>query len=83
MESVLLEVVRSLLLGGTTYSAISAELKSRYPNVTRGLSERSIRRYVKDNGLKELVHQDVLEVVGESINEVLYNSFSGPPASVY
>ena len=71
MESVSLEVVRSLLLQGKTYREISLELQELYPHISRGLSPRSIRRYVKANSLLELANQDVLEAVDASVNEVV------------
>lgn len=44
-----MDVVRGLLAAGNSYKAISIELKELYPHISRGLSERTIRRYVKDN----------------------------------
>ena len=52
MESVSIDLVRSMLAAGNSYKAISSELKGLYPQISRGLSERAIRRYVKENGLQ-------------------------------
>ena len=70
MESVPVDVVKGLLTAGNTYSQISSYLKEQYPHISRGLSERSIRRYVKENNLREEVKGDALEAVKESVSEV-------------
>ena len=72
MESVCPEVVTSLLASGRSYKDISQELKALYPLIQRGLSERSVRRYVKDNNLRAQAEGYVLETVRESVNEVNY-----------
>ena len=70
MESVPTDLVKSLLAAGNTYSQISSYLKQQYPHISRGFSERSVRRYVKENDLKEAVKSDTLEAVRESVGEV-------------
>ena len=70
MESVSTDLLKSLLAAGYTYSEISSYLKQQYPNVSRGFSERSVRRYIKENDLKEAVKSDTLEAVRESVGEV-------------
>lgn len=70
MDSVCPEIVKGLLLVGNSYKAIAAELKILYPHISRGLSERSIRRYVRENDLREQVDQCVQKAVEESVNEV-------------
>ena len=70
MESVSPALVRGLLAAGNSYKAIAQELKVLYPQISRGFSERSIRRYVKENNLRGLADQDVQEVVQESVSEV-------------
>ena len=49
---------------------MSTYLKQQYPQISRGFSERSIRRFVKENGLKEEVKTDVAEAVKQSVSEV-------------
>ena len=66
MEDVPTVVVEEFLLAGKTYNEISCELKQLYHHITRGFSERSIRRYVKENNLKEAVKGDMYEAVKES-----------------
>ena len=56
-----------MLARGQTYKSISLELKALYPHIQRGLSERSVRRYVKENNLKA---QDVVAAVHQSVSEV-------------
>ena len=48
MERVSQDVVQSLLVMGKTYQEISVELKQVYPDIVRGLSACSVRRYVKE-----------------------------------
>ena len=69
MESVCPEIVTSLLASGRSYKDISQELKALYLLIQRGLSERSVRRYVKDN-LRAQAEGYVLETVREGVNEV-------------
>ena len=70
MECVSPDVVRSLLLLGKTYSEISTELQQLHPHICRGLSARSVRRYVKDNNLKETCEKDREDVIEEGVQEV-------------
>ena len=63
-------IVRSLLLRGKSYSEISDELQQLNPQITRGLSTRSVRRFVKSNDLRELYKQDMKCVIDESVREV-------------
>lgn len=70
METVSMDIVRSLLLTGKTYSEISMELQQMYPHIVRGLSTRSVRRYVKEKGLKEICDRDRKHTIEDSINEV-------------
>ena len=70
MDGVSVDVVRELLASGMTYSQISSELKQQFPHILRGLSERSVRRFVKENSLKEVVKRDVVDAVKKSVGEV-------------
>ena len=70
MDSIPADVVKGLLAKGQTYSQISSYLKQQYPHISRGFSERSIRRFVKENGLKEEVKNDTVEAIKESVSEV-------------
>ena len=70
MDSVCPEIVQSLLVVGNSYKEMETELKVHYPHISRGLSERSIRRYVKENGLRVKAYQEVQKAVEESVNEV-------------
>lgn len=70
MDSVAIEEVQELLLKGLTYKDISIELKRNHPHINRGLSERSVRRFIKSNDLRETVKCEVREVVRQSIAEV-------------
>ena len=44
--------------------------------IQRGLSERSVRRYVKDNNLRAQAEQDVRETVQECVSEVSHIKLS-------
>ena len=70
MDSVSIDIVKGLLSVGKSYDEISVELQQVYPNITRGLSARSVRRYVKEKGLKEIVKHEVIEAVKDSVSEV-------------
>ena len=52
------EVIKSLLFSGKNYRDISTELKMLYPNMKRGLSERSVRRYVTKHNLRHVCETD-------------------------
>ena len=62
--------VQSLLVMGKTYQEISAELKQLYADMMRGLSARSVRRYVQEKSLELAVNRNLVEVVEESVQEV-------------
>ena len=70
MEQVSEDIVRSLLLLGKTCSQISTELQGLYPHVTRGLSARSVRRYIKDQDLREALDKHREDVIQDSVHEV-------------
>ena len=70
MDKVSTAYVRSQLERGTSYQEISQQLKALYPNTTCRLSARSVRRYVKRNGLWEEVEERIKTVVQESVHEV-------------
>lgn len=53
MNDVDSSLVQQLLNAGLSYHRISEELKQHYPSIRRGLSERSVRRYVKECGLRD------------------------------
>ena len=72
MESIPIDTVRDLLASRKTYAQISNELKRQYPQVGRGLSARSIRRYVKENGIKVEINKMVEETVQAAVAEVSY-----------
>ena len=56
------------LFRGLTYREISTELKQQYPYIIHGLSERSIRRFVKYNNLRgAVVCQSIAEVRSNDI----------------
>ena len=70
MESVSRDVVKSLLAMGKTYRDISIELKAVYPEIQRGLSERSVRRYVERHDLRSACEQAKERAIEESVQEV-------------
>ena len=71
MELVSQDLVKSLLTMGKSYLEISIELINVYPEIKRGLSERSVRRYVKQHDLKSLCEQDKEQAIQESVQEVV------------
>ena len=68
MESVSFDVVKKLLSEGRSYDA---ELLQTYPHITRDLSTRSVRRYVKAKGLKQQVKDEVFDAVKDSVTDWL------------
>ena len=70
MEGVPHELVKGLISAGYSYKSISQQLKELYPHIPRGLSKRSVRRFVKDNNLRASADLDVLQAVEESVSEV-------------
>jgi len=70
MDKVSATHVRSQLECGASYQEILQQLKALYPNITRGLSARSVRRYVEQNGLQKEVEEHINTVVQESVHEV-------------
>ena len=72
MEQVSEDIVRSLLLLGSSCNEISTELQRIYPHISRGLSSRSVRRYIKDHHLREALDQHKEDIIEESVHEVSY-----------
>ena len=70
MERVSEDIVKSLLVLGKTYKEISDELQELYPNIHRGLSVRSVRRYICDHNLKDITDHDKKLAVEEAVQEV-------------
>ena len=72
MEQVSEDIV-SLLLGSTC-SNISTELQWLYLHISRGLSARSVQRYIKDHNLREAFDKYKEDIIEESVQEVSYMS---------
>ena len=70
MEQVSEDTVRSLLVLGKTYQEIPDELQQIYPSIHRGLSVRSVRRYIHEHNLKEIIEGDKRLALEESVEEV-------------
>jgi hypothetical protein len=70
MDSVDRAVVEELVIAGYTFNQISEALQQKYPNITRGLSARSVRRYCKDNGIERLSGSSLDAVVADAVEEV-------------
>ena len=63
-------LVQELLDRGNTYSQISDELKRRFPSSFRGLSERSVRRFVTQNCMRAISKRNKEEALERAISEV-------------
>jgi hypothetical protein len=72
MQQVSEDIVRSLLLLGSSCTEISTELQRLYLHISRGLSARSVRRYIKDHKLREALDQHKEDIIEESVQEVSY-----------
>ena len=70
MDAVDKSVVQRMMDGGLNYKQISVELRGLYPGITRGLSERSVRRYVHLNNMRAVSKQNKLEAVHQAVAEV-------------
>ncbi len=60
MDGVAEEEVLQLMLEGKSHSEISNILNSRFSHIPRGLSERSVRRFIVTHGLR-VKHQSKVE----------------------
>ena len=67
-----LEEVKAMLLAGRTYKDVSEELKAIHP-YQRGLSERSVRRFVSKNNLRHTCETEKHILALDSIKEVHMN----------
>lgn len=76
MDSVNKSVVQGMMDRGLNYKQISVELRGLYPGVTRGLSERSVRRYVLTNNMRAVSKQHKLEAVKKAVSEVSNEGFT-------
>ena len=70
MDTIDSSVVLRMLYAGYTYKCISEELQRLYPAVTRGLSDRSVRRYVTDRNLRAVSKRNKKEVLEKAVREV-------------
>ena len=70
MEQVSEEEVLELILEGKSYKEISEVLQSRYNHIQRGLSERSVRRFVSKAGLKDKQKAFLDEEIRAATDEV-------------
>ena len=65
------EEIFQLVIDGKSYREISVELQSSHPDIRRGLSERSVRRFITSHDLKadrtEKIEQDIWDAVQEVI----------------
>ena len=68
------EVVTDWRKKGMTYKEISARLQQACPQV-RGLSERSVRRFCKENGIEKMNDAEVDDVIEEVVEEVCNVSY--------
>jgi len=72
MEAFDPEFIRKLVKEGRSYQNISDMLKEMHPD-TRGLSERSVRRYCNENGISYrsgLNQEELTEAVSRAVSEV-------------
>ena len=69
MESVCIEDIKAMLMAGKSYRQISEELKQLNPQ-GRGFSERSVRRYVTENSLRQMCQEEKKLLIETSIREV-------------
>lgn len=63
------DLVRDWRKKGLTYKEISIGLQQANPQV-RGLSERSVRRFCKENGIEKIDNAEVDYVVEDAVKEV-------------
>ena len=64
----IVDLVRKWRKDGLTYREISEKLQQLFPH-RRGFTERSVRRYCKEKGIRKMDEQ---EIVGAAVEEV-YN----------
>ena len=63
-------IIQEMLDCGNTYSQISSELKRRNTQNTRGLSERSVRRFVQQNRMRATSRANKEQALEDAIREV-------------
>lgn len=66
-----MDLVRKWRKDGLTYREISEKLQQLFPH-RRGFTERSVRRYCKEKGIRKMDEQEIDGVVGAAVEEV-YN----------
>ena len=63
---------------GSNYRSAGNELQSRNPHISRGLSERSVRRFVSQHGLHVTSKHRKEEALAEAIEEVRLRIYITP-----
>ena len=64
------QIIQEMLDSGSTYAQISFELKRRNGQNSRGLSKRSVRRFVEQNDLRITIRTNREQAVEDAIREV-------------
>ena len=70
MDSIEKSEVMEMVKRGYSYERISHFLKANHPNITKGLSLRSVRRFCKENNIQKLNEPEIDEIVGHAVEEV-------------
>ena len=63
-------LVRNWIEERLSYERTCERLKDVYPNISRGLSARSVRRYCKKLGITRQNDEEIDHVIGGAVKEV-------------
>ncbi|XP_019860756.1 PREDICTED: uncharacterized protein LOC109589075 isoform X1 [Amphimedon queenslandica] len=70
MEEVDCSLVESWIKDGKTYAWISEQLQQLYPNISRGLSVRSVRRFCNNHNISKMTDDELDDVVTDAVKDV-------------
>ena len=70
MDEFEISEVIELVKRGCSYEKISEILSLRHPDITRGLSGRSVRRFCKDHNIEKLHENEIDEIIENAVEEV-------------
>ncbi len=64
------EEVKELVFKGLTHQQISETLQARFPQISRGLSERSVRRFCSQHSIHKPTGVELDSIVEDAVSEV-------------
>ena len=66
------EEVKDMVYQGLTHQQVSETLQARFPNISRGLSVRSVRRFCDQHSIHKPSGAELDSIVEDAVSEVCW-----------